>query len=226
MLSRVWLFATPWTVACQASLAMGFSMQEYWSGLPFPSPGELPDSGIEPGSPALAGRFFNNWATREALYYDMANSKEDSGLKAVARPQSSSPGWGRGVGVGSSEPSSAPPCPPPPALPRTPRLVLTSAWAFATALKGTWMRLRRSEPRLAFPCPFHLCLSHCPARSPQLLARAPQCPWGLHPCVNIILASVPSPSWVHWKQDSQGPASLLRARLISGNQEASAGSSF
>ena len=44
---------TPWTVACQASLSMGFSRQEYWSGLPFLSPGDLPDPGIEPGSPAL-----------------------------------------------------------------------------------------------------------------------------------------------------------------------------
>ena len=44
---------TPWTVACQAPLSMGFSRQEYWSGLPFPSPGDLPDPGIEPGSPAL-----------------------------------------------------------------------------------------------------------------------------------------------------------------------------
>ena len=46
--SRVRLFATPWTVAYQASLSMGFSRQEYWSGLPFPSPGDLPDPGIEP----------------------------------------------------------------------------------------------------------------------------------------------------------------------------------
>ena len=45
--------ATPWTVACQAPLFMGFSRQEYWNGLPFPSPGDLPDPGIEPGSPAL-----------------------------------------------------------------------------------------------------------------------------------------------------------------------------
>ena len=43
----------PWTVVYQASLSMGFSRQEYWSGLPFPSPGDLPDPGIEPGSPAL-----------------------------------------------------------------------------------------------------------------------------------------------------------------------------
>ena len=47
------LFATPWTVACQAPLSMGFSRQEYWSGLPFPFPGGLPNPGIEPGSPAL-----------------------------------------------------------------------------------------------------------------------------------------------------------------------------
>ena len=46
------LFPTPWTVAYQASPSMGFSRQEYWSGLPFPSPGDLPDPGIEPGSPA------------------------------------------------------------------------------------------------------------------------------------------------------------------------------
>ena len=52
-LSRVRLFATPWTVAYQAPLSMRFSRQEYWSGLPFPSPGDLSDPGIEPRSPAL-----------------------------------------------------------------------------------------------------------------------------------------------------------------------------
>ena len=52
-LSRVRLFATPWTVAPQAPPSMGFSRQEYWSGFPFPSPGDLPDPGIEPRSPAL-----------------------------------------------------------------------------------------------------------------------------------------------------------------------------
>ena len=65
-LSRVWLFATPWTVAHQAPPSMGFSRQEYWSGLPCPSPGDLPNPGIEPGSPTLRGRRFNLWATREA----------------------------------------------------------------------------------------------------------------------------------------------------------------
>ena len=53
LLSRVRLFATPWTVVYQASPSMGFSRQEYWSGLPFPSPRDLPNLGIEPGSPAL-----------------------------------------------------------------------------------------------------------------------------------------------------------------------------
>ena len=52
-LSRVRLFVTPWTVACQAPPSMGFSRQGYWSGLSFSSPGNLPDPGIEPGSPAL-----------------------------------------------------------------------------------------------------------------------------------------------------------------------------
>ena len=53
LLSRVRLFATLWTAACQALPSMGFSRQEYWSGLPFPSPGDLPNPGIEPRSPAL-----------------------------------------------------------------------------------------------------------------------------------------------------------------------------
>ena len=52
-LSRVQLFVTPWTLACQAAPSRGFSRQEYWSGLPFLSPGDLSDPGIEPGSPAL-----------------------------------------------------------------------------------------------------------------------------------------------------------------------------
>ena len=62
-LSRIRLFATLWTVARQAPLSMGFPRQEYWRGLPCPSPGDLPDSGIEPVSPvcvspAPAGGFF------------------------------------------------------------------------------------------------------------------------------------------------------------------------
>ena len=77
-LSRVWLFATPWTVAYQASPSMGFSGQEYWSGLPFPFPGDLPDPGIEPRSPALEadaltseppGVFLTPAKTWESLVY-------------------------------------------------------------------------------------------------------------------------------------------------------------
>ena len=64
--SHVWLFATPWTIARQAPLSMGFPRQEYWSGLPLPSPGELPNSEIKPTSSALAGRFFTPEPTREA----------------------------------------------------------------------------------------------------------------------------------------------------------------
>ena len=69
--SRVQLFVTLWTVAHQAPLSMGFSRQEYWSGLPCPPPGDLPDPGIEPVSlmsPALAGGFFTTGATWEAPY--------------------------------------------------------------------------------------------------------------------------------------------------------------
>ena len=53
LLSCIRLFATPWTGAHQSPLSMGFPKQEYWSGLPFPSPRDLPDPGIEPRSPAL-----------------------------------------------------------------------------------------------------------------------------------------------------------------------------
>ena len=70
-LSHVWLFVTPWTVTHQSPLTMGFSRQEYWSGLPCPPPRDLPDPGIKPESltsPALAGWFFTTSATCEAQW--------------------------------------------------------------------------------------------------------------------------------------------------------------
>ena len=72
MLSSVQLFATPWTVAHQAPLSLGFSRQEYWSGLPFPPPGDLPDPGIEPQyltSLTLAGKFFTTSFNLLTYYY-------------------------------------------------------------------------------------------------------------------------------------------------------------
>ena len=70
--SRVWVFVTLWIVVCQIPLSMRFSRQEYWHGLPFPSPGDLPDPGIKPAhlvSPALAGMFFTTSTTWETLIY-------------------------------------------------------------------------------------------------------------------------------------------------------------
>ena len=67
--SPVWLFATLWTVVYQVPLSMGFFQQEYWSGPPFPPPGDRPNPGMEPtslASPALADRFFTTSATWEA----------------------------------------------------------------------------------------------------------------------------------------------------------------
>ena len=67
--SHVWLFVTPWTIAHQTPLSLGFSRQEYWSGLPCPPPEDLSNPAIEPSSltsPALAGRFFTTSATWEA----------------------------------------------------------------------------------------------------------------------------------------------------------------
>ena len=82
LFSHVRLFATPWTVARQVPLSMGFSRQEYWSRLPFPSPGDIPDPWIEPTSlmsPALPGRFITteppgkplirNWGILKELYW-------------------------------------------------------------------------------------------------------------------------------------------------------------
>ena len=67
-LSRIQLFVTPWTVTHQAPLSTGFSRQECWSGLPFASPGDLPDPGIKPRSPALAGRFFTSEPLGKPVY--------------------------------------------------------------------------------------------------------------------------------------------------------------
>ena len=66
MLSHVQLTATSWTMARQAPLSMGFSRQKYWSGLPFPPPGDLPNPKIKLVSLALVGGFFTIWALREA----------------------------------------------------------------------------------------------------------------------------------------------------------------
>ena len=66
--SCVWLFGTLWTVACQTPLSMGFSRKEYWSRLPCPSPGDLPNLGIEPALSALAAGFFTTSTTWEAPF--------------------------------------------------------------------------------------------------------------------------------------------------------------
>ena len=70
----------PWTVAHQAPLSMGFPRQEYWSGLPFPSPGDLLNPGIEPTSPALAGGVFTIEST---------GKPHNGGIKTICFPQSS-----------------------------------------------------------------------------------------------------------------------------------------
>ena len=69
LLSHVRLFVTPWTVAHQALLSMGFSRQEYWSGLPFPSPEDLPNPGIKPGSPALQADALTSEPPGKPNYY-------------------------------------------------------------------------------------------------------------------------------------------------------------
>ena len=83
--SCVRLFVTPWTIACQTPLSMGFPRQECWSGLPFPPPGDLPP-GIESEylmSPALAGRFFTTSATWEISTYKQAKRSPNCYKEAI-----------------------------------------------------------------------------------------------------------------------------------------------
>ena len=84
LLSRVQLFVTPWTVAYQAPPSMGFSRQEYWSGLPFPSPGDLPNPGLEPESPAFQadaltseppGKPFSKWTEYDLSLLEISVSE-------------------------------------------------------------------------------------------------------------------------------------------------------
>ena len=75
-LNCVQLFATPWTAACQAPLFMGFSRQEYWSELPFPSPGDLPNPEIEPTSPTQVSRFFTTESPGKPQQAKQLNSNQ------------------------------------------------------------------------------------------------------------------------------------------------------
>ena len=86
-------FCIPWTVACQASASMGFSRQEYWGGLPFPSPGDLPDPRIELTSLALARRFFTTWPYKNkpmAIFlwktFPLSNFTSNNSLVSILNP--------------------------------------------------------------------------------------------------------------------------------------------
>ena len=92
MLSHVRLFATPLTVALQAPLSMEFSKQEYWSGIPFPTPGVHPNPGIKPtsfASPELAGRFFTTETPGKPKSTGLVSSnlgKTENSGKSLRRP--------------------------------------------------------------------------------------------------------------------------------------------
>ena len=75
------LFVTPWTVAHQAPPSMGFSRQEYWSGLPFPSPGDLPDPGIKPRSPAFQAEVLTSCGQKTKTYN--RSNKEKNSIKTL-----------------------------------------------------------------------------------------------------------------------------------------------
>ena len=78
---------TPWTVACQALMSMGFSRQEYLSGLPFPSPGNLPQPGTEPMFPALAGRFFTSEPPGKPLRWPSIHWRRELGYQSMSITQ-------------------------------------------------------------------------------------------------------------------------------------------
>ena len=82
-------FVTPWTVASQGPLSTGFPRQEYWSVLPFPPPGDLADPGIEPVSPALAGRVFTAEALGKACIFIYLVPKGDLEKQGGEEPQQS-----------------------------------------------------------------------------------------------------------------------------------------
>ena len=86
------LFAILWAIARQAPLSMGFFRQEYWSGLPFPSPGDLPELGIEPVSPALASGFFTTEPPGKPLAREAQGSSRVQGHTWQARGAR----WGQG----------------------------------------------------------------------------------------------------------------------------------
>ena len=116
VLSHVWLFVTPWTVACQALLSVECSRQEYWSGLPYPTPRNLPNPGIQPGSlasPALAGGFFTTKG--KELVLKIPSVFEDLSNTSIA--SFSSVQFSRSVVSDSLRPHESqharPPCPAP-----------------------------------------------------------------------------------------------------------------
>ena len=100
-LSRVRL-VTPWAIACQAPLSMGFSRQEYWSGLPFPSPGDLPDPRIQPTSLQLTQFWSFLWLSNMPLGFPAGSVVKNP--PANAGDADSTPGSGRSSGEGNGNP--------------------------------------------------------------------------------------------------------------------------
>ena len=106
-LSHAPLCATPWTVVRQAPLSMGFSSPEYWSGLPFPPPGDLPDSGIIPGSPALQ----TDYLSSEQPGKPRSQPSEPQVLQMLGAVTSQVTRPGLGVREGKSQKSEVSTCP-------------------------------------------------------------------------------------------------------------------
>ena len=94
LLSCAWLFMTPWTAARQAPLSMGFPRQEYWSWQPFPSPGYLPDPGMEPTSPVSPTWQADSFPVRHSQVWNPKETEADSQIEAeTSVKESSEPRW-------------------------------------------------------------------------------------------------------------------------------------
>ena len=194
---HVWLFVTLWTVARQALLSMGSSRQEYWSMLPFPPPGDLPDPGIKPASlmsPALAGKFFTASITWEGLATNLGENA--AGFS-----------WGKQVCWGTSSPTLA--TPPESSPYSTVPLFLYNACSHTNfspspGLEGSWWIISRASLiclMLPSQLDLFICLDSTPSQ-PTIICRArggdremvwelptpqPRAVWSQAPACNLCL---------------------------------------
>ena len=186
--------ATPWTVARQAPLSMGVSRQEYWSGLPFPSPGDLPDPGIEPGSPALQVELYPLSSLVGGVIPWVLDHCGDKAGNHLSGPAGSR--WRRGCSLPGLRSTWAPctaPSGPPGRLQARPR---------HHSLQSPWQSILARQPSFLQSSPLSInppqvTLSLCPWRGPQLMFIQQILPL-LWASLVAQLVKNPPPLWETW----------------------------